>query len=76
MAEGERHGASGYFVTLDTPLHGDVTGDSAYVVVPATMSFTVDGNKVTQFGAVFTVALRQRPDGWRLAAWAWTKGKQ
>ena len=76
LAEGERHGASGYFVTLDTPLHDDVTGDSAYVVVPATMSFTVDGNKVTQFGAVFTVALRQRPDGWRLAAWAWTKGKQ
>jgi ketosteroid isomerase-like protein len=76
LAEGERHGASGYFVTLDTPLHGDVAGDSAYVVVPATMSFTVDGNKVTQFGAVFTVALRQRPDGWRLAAWAWTKGKQ
>ena len=60
-----RHGASGYFVTLDTPLHDDVAGDSAYVVVPATMSFTVDGNKVTQFGAVFTVALRQRPDGSR-----------
>ena len=76
LAEGERHGASGYFVTLETPLHDDVTGDSAYVVVPATMSFTVDGNKVTQIGAVFTVALRQRPDGWRLAAWAWTKGKQ
>jgi ketosteroid isomerase-like protein len=76
LAEGELHGASGYFVTLDTPLHDDATGDSAYVVVPATMSFTLNGNNVTQTGAAFTVALRQRPDGWRIAAWAWTKGKQ
>jgi ketosteroid isomerase-like protein len=76
LAEGELHGASGYFVTLDKPVHETVTGASAYVVVPATMTFTLDGKKVTQTGAVFTVALRQRPDGWRIAAWAWTKGKQ
>ena len=76
LAEGELHDASGYFVTLDQPLHENVTGDSAYVVVPATMTFTVDGKKVTQTGAVFTVALRQRPEGWRIAAWAWTKGEQ
>jgi len=76
LAEGELHDASGYFVTLDQPLHENVTGDSAYVVVPATMTFTVDVKKVTQSGAVFTVALRQRTDGWRIAAWAWTKGEQ
>lgn len=76
LAEGELHGASGYFVTLDKPVHENVTGSSAYVVVPATMTFTADGKKVTQTGAVFTVALRQRSDGWRIAAWAWTKGKQ
>jgi hypothetical protein len=76
LVEGEKHGASGYFVTLDEPLHEDVTGDSAYVVVPATMRFNVGDKNVTQTGAVFTVALRQRADGWRIAAWAWTKGKQ
>jgi ketosteroid isomerase-like protein len=76
LTEGELHGATGYFVALDDPLHEDVTGDSAYVVVPATMTFDVAGKKVTQTGAAFTVALRQRPDGWRIAAWAWTKGKQ
>ncbi len=76
LAEGELHGASGYFVTLDKPVHENVTGSGAYVVVPATMTFTADGKKVTQTGAVFTVALRQRSDGWRIAAWAWTKGKQ
>ena len=76
LAEGELHGASGYFVTLGEPLHDNITGDSAYVVVPATMTFTVGGEVVTQTGAVFTVALRQRTDGWRIAAWAWTKGEQ
>ena len=75
LAGGGQHGASGYFVTLDEPLHENVTGDSAYVVVPATMTFNVHGEAVTQTGAIFTAALRQRPDGWCIAAWAWTKGK-
>jgi hypothetical protein len=76
LIEGERHGASGYHVTLAEPLHDSVTGESAYVVVPATMTFKVRGKQVTQTGAVFTVALRKLGQGWRIAAWAWAKGKQ
>jgi ketosteroid isomerase-like protein len=76
LAEGEHHGASGYHVTLGEPLHDSVTGDSAYVVVPATMTFKVRGKQMTQTGAVFTVALRRLAEGWRIAAWAWAKGKQ
>jgi len=76
LKEGEQHGASDYFVTLGEPLQNNVTGDSAYVVVPATMTFKVKGKQVTQTGAVFTVALRKLPEGWRIAAWAWAKGKQ
>lgn len=76
LIEGEQHGAAGYFVTLGEPVHNNVTGDSAYVVVPTTMTFTVRGNRVTQTGAFFTVALRRQAQGWRIAAWAWTKGKQ
>ncbi|OBF28286.1 hypothetical protein A5724_28135 [Mycobacterium sp. ACS1612] len=76
LAEGASHDASGYFVTLGEPLHDTTTSDSAYVALPATMTFTIGDRKVTQTGAVFTVALRQRSDGWRIAAWAWTKGKQ
>jgi hypothetical protein len=63
-------------VTLDKPLHETITGDAAYVAVPATMTFTVGGKRVEQTGAIFTVALHERSDGWRIAAWAWTKGKQ
>lgn len=76
LAEGERHGASGHAVTLDEPLHDDVTGDAAYVVVPATMTFDVRGTRVNQVGASFTVALSRSPGGWRISAWAWSKGRQ
>jgi ketosteroid isomerase-like protein len=74
LVEGEQHGASDYFVTLGEPLHNDVTGDSAYVVIPATMTFKMRGKQVTQFDAVYTVALRKLTEGWRIAAWTWAKG--
>ena len=74
LIEGKQHGASDYFVTVGEPLHNNVTGDSAYVVVPATMTFKVGNKQVTQAGAFFTVALRKLAEGWRIAAWAWTKG--
>ena len=74
LIEGEQHGASGYFVTLGEPLHNNTTGQSAYVVVPATMTFKVQGQQVTQTGAVFTVGLRKLAEGWRIASWAWAKG--
>ena len=76
LVEGEEHGASDYVVTLGEPLHNTITGDSAYVVVVATMTFKLHGKKVTQTGAVFTVALRRLAEGWRIAAWAWAKGGQ
>jgi ketosteroid isomerase-like protein len=76
LAEGEQHGASGYVVTLGEPRHVTVTGDNAYVVVPASMTFKVHDKQVTQTGATFTVALRKLSNGWRIAAWAWAKGGQ
>jgi hypothetical protein len=74
LIEGEQHGASDYFVTLGEPLHNNTTGQSAYVVVPATMTFKVKDQQVTQTGAFFTLALRKLTEGWRIAAWAWAKG--
>lgn len=74
MAAGEQEGASGYQVTPGEPRHVDITGDRAYVVVPATMAFKLQGQPVTQTGSVLTVALHQLAAGWRIAAWAWAKG--
>ena len=74
MIEGEHLGATNYFVTLGEPKHNNITGDSAYVVFPTTMTFKVRGKQVTQTAAFFTVALRKLSEGWRIASWAWTKG--
>jgi ketosteroid isomerase-like protein len=74
LTHGEEAGAREYFVTLDEPRHVEVTGDSAYVVVPATMTFKVKDQQVKQSGATFTVALRKVDKDWRITAWAWAKG--
>ena len=74
LVAAEHEGATDYLVTIGTPLHANITGDSAYVVVPATMMFKILGKQITQSGAIFTIALRRHDDGWRIAAWAWAKG--
>jgi len=74
LIEAKQHGASDFFVTLGEPRHNRTTGESAYVVVPATLTFKVQGQQVTESGAIFTVALRKLAEGWRITAWAWTKG--
>ncbi|MER6976239.1 YybH family protein [Streptomyces carpinensis] len=74
LTEGAHLRASSYHIELAEPRHVDVTGDHAYVVVPATMTFDLRGKRVIQSGSVFTVALRKAGTAWRLTAWAWTKG--
>lgn len=76
LAEGERHGAGDYLVSLGEPWHVNVRADCAYVVLPASMKFKVRGKDVTQSDSVFTVVLRKLAEGWRLTAWAWAKGTQ
>jgi len=71
--EAKQHGASDYFVRLGEPLHNTVTANSAYVVVPANMTFKVHGRQVTQTGAIFTVALHKLADGWRITDWGGQK---
>jgi uncharacterized membrane protein YcjF (UPF0283 family) len=74
LTEGQHLGASGYHIALDEPRHVDVTDNHAYVVVPATMRFNLQGKQVTQTGSVFSVALGKVGTQWRLTAWARAKG--
>ncbi|OBH00159.1 hypothetical protein A5698_09175 [Mycobacterium sp. E136] len=76
LIEGEHQGASGYAVTLGEPRHHAVTGDRAYLAMPATMTISLKGTTVTQTGAFFTAALRRVGNDWRITAWSWTKGTQ
>ena len=59
--------------TLGEPLHDNVTGDSAYVVVPATMTFKVHANRLPNRRGLHGGACKFI-DGWRIAAWVWAKG--
>ena len=76
LVKGEQIGAGNYLVELDEPLRNHITGDSAYVVLPASIKFTVKGEQIVQPGAMFVVALRRLAEGWRIVSWAWAKGKQ
>ena len=60
--------------TLGKPRHVDVTGDRAYVVVPATLTYTEKGKPVKDKPATITMSLQKTASGWRITGWAWADG--
>jgi hypothetical protein len=60
-------------VTMGAPRHVDITGDRAYVVVPATYTYDEKGKPVTESDAVWTFAMQKLAIGWRIAGWAWAQ---
>jgi ketosteroid isomerase-like protein len=71
--DSKKNGITDPIVTLGKPRHVDITGDRAYVVVPATYTYKQHGKRVTESGSILTVALQKVADGWRMTGWAWTK---
>ena len=61
-------------VKLGKPRHVDVTGDRAYVIVPATYMYKVKGKPAKESGSMLTIALQKGASGWLMTGWAWTKG--
>jgi ketosteroid isomerase-like protein len=61
-------------VTLGSPRHVDVVGEHAYAVVPADFTFKQNGSPDKETGSSITVVLRKGANGWRISAWAWSKG--
>jgi hypothetical protein len=53
----KKDGITDPIATLGKPRHVDITGDRAYVVVPATYTYKQNGKKVTESGSTLTVAL-------------------
>jgi ketosteroid isomerase-like protein len=60
-------------IVLQKPLHVDITGDRAYVVVPATLNYREKKKSRSQKGSLLTVSLQKYADGWLIAGWAWTR---
>jgi len=73
VADNKKSGVTDVAVTLGKPWHEDVSGDRAYVVVPADLTYKENAKPVTESGNVFTVALKKVAAGWRITGWAWAK---
>ena len=67
------NGITDPFVTLGKPRHVDITGDRAYVVIPASYTYKLKRKKVTESGSTMTVALHKSTGGWVITGWAWSK---
>lgn len=72
-ADARKNGMTDGKVTLGTPRHVDVTGDRAYVVVPASFTYKQKGKTVRELGSLLTVVLAKGQSGWRIIAWAWSE---
>lgn len=72
-ADAKKNGITDGIVTLSKPRHIDITADRAYVVVPADYSFKKNGKAMKETGSMFTFALKNGTDGWRIVGWAWSK---
>ena len=72
-ADAKKNGITDGIVTLGNPRHVDVSGDRAYVVVPANYAFKKKGKRVKETGSTLTIALQKGTAGWRMTGWAWTK---
>jgi len=64
-------GISGENVALGEPTREVVKGSRAYVVAPATYSFTQKGAAMREV-AQMTFALTKTAKGWKIAGWTWT----
>ena len=72
-ADARAHGMTDGLVKLGAAKHVDVSGDRAYVVVPADYSYKVKGKPEKETASTFTVALQKGASGWRITGWAWSR---
>jgi len=71
----KQDGDTDAIATLGAPMHVNVTGNLAYVVVPTSIVFKHRGKPVTQSGSTWTLIVKNTSSGWRITAWAWGDGK-
>ena len=69
----KKNGITDPVATFGKPRHVDITGDRAYVVIPASYAYKLKGKKVTESGSTMTVALHKTAGGWIITGWAWSK---
>jgi len=69
----KKNGITETVVTLGKPLHVEVTGDRAYVVIPSDYAFKANGKPDKESGSLFTFVLQRGATSWRIIGWSWAK---
>lgn len=72
--DGKKRGITDPMVKIGAPTRTEVSGDQAYVVIPAVYTFKERGSAM-QASAQMTFALRKGAGGWLIHGWAWTGPK-
>jgi ketosteroid isomerase-like protein len=72
-ADAKKNGITDGVVTLGKVSHNDVTGDRAYVVVPADYAFKRNGKPEKEVGSIMAIALQKGSSGWKITGWSWAK---
>lgn len=72
-ANAKKNGITDGIVTLGKARHVDVSGDRAYVVVPASYTWKKNGKPEKETDATWTLVLQKGKDGWRIAGWCWAQ---
>jgi hypothetical protein len=72
--DAKKQGMTEPMVKLGTPTRTEVSGDHAYVVIPAVYTFKQRGVAMRE-SAQMTFALRKGPGGWLIHGWTWTGPK-
>jgi ketosteroid isomerase-like protein len=71
-ADAQKKGVTDPVLTLGKARRIDVTGDHAYAIYSATYTFKQRGKRMRE-AADITFALQKLADGWRIAAWSFTR---
>ena len=73
-ADSKKNNVTDSIVTLGRPMHDNITGDRAYLVIEAKYTFKQNGKKMVEPKSLLSVALQKGPDGWKITSWTWSKG--
>ena len=73
-ADAKKKGITAAVVVAASPRHLDISGDRAYVVLPVTYTTTMKSNTEKETASSLVLTLVKGANGWRLNAWAWSKG--
>ena len=71
-ANAQQNGITDPVLTLGKPKRVEISGDHAYVVVPATYAFKQHGKLIKQPNSMLTAALHKDSSGWRIVSWTWS----